>query len=149
VVLPAPLRPEDTMPSQAVWAARPSWTYTRREGGWARGVMVPGATDGFPCTRLTPAEVRAYMVPPDAGELAADSPRACLFPTGIRLTTYMRHRVWHCAAELPFPKDVARVVCGARGAGDAGGAGAMVDAGDSGGAGAMVDAGDAGAGSKD
>ena len=39
-----------------------------------------------------------------------DDVTAYLHPTSAELTTYLRHRVWHCNAMLPFPTDMRHVV---------------------------------------
>jgi hypothetical protein len=62
--------------------------------------------------------VRDFVIPPatdvargqPGGDIARE-PWAYLFPIGFRLHTYLRHKVWHCAADLPFPLDVQRDVC--------------------------------------
>lgn len=72
-------------------------------------LRVPGADDGFPTLRFAPETVRNFVVPPPPPS-SGSSPPSYLFPTSFRLGTYLRHKVWHCAAELPFPLDVTRDV---------------------------------------
>lgn len=74
--------------------------------GSNRAMRVPGAEDGFPTLRFAPETVRNFVVPPPPGSARL----SYLFPTSFRLGTYLRHKVWHCPAELPFPLDVTRDV---------------------------------------
>lgn len=65
----------------------------------------------YPRFSFSPEAVKNFVVPPEDGDAPRSSdPWAYLFPTGFRLTTYLRHKVWHCAADLPFPLDVSRDV---------------------------------------
>jgi hypothetical protein len=77
----------------------------------ADGTLLTCPARRYPRIALTPETVRRFVVPPEAGERPLPSdPWAYLYPTGFGLTTYLRHKVWHCGAELPFPADVARDV---------------------------------------
>ena len=102
----------------------PSWFYPYHYGPTSVDAATHASqafqTDGalltcparrYPRIALTPETVRRFVVPPEAGERPLPSdPWAYLYPTGFGLTTYLRHKVWHCGAELPFPTDVARDV---------------------------------------
>ena len=98
----------------------PSWFYpfhygptsTDAANHLAQSPSIMGCpAERYPIYPATPRTVRDFVVPLEAGERPSRSdPWAYLYPTGFGLTTYLRHRVWHCAAELPFPLDVARDV---------------------------------------
>lgn len=75
-------------------------------------VKGPCAESGFPAIPFTPDMVRDFVIPPRRGKgPTASDPWAYLFPVDFRMETYLRHKVWHCAAALPFPLDVSRDVC--------------------------------------
>lgn len=85
-------------------------------GGGSPFLEEPGPPTGHPAAPISASDVRDFVVPPD-GPAPPGAPWAYLHPSSFRMTTYLRHRVWSCAAALPFPTDVLRDVCrSARGA---------------------------------
>lgn len=99
----------------------PSWFYPFHYGptsadlanhvSMAAGAQLACDAVRYPRISLSPETVKNFVVPPEDGDAPRPSdPWAYLYPTGFGLTTYLRHRVWHCAADLPFPLDVARDV---------------------------------------